>query len=141
MYNVCVCAIQTPWSTLRKVYLTDELVDFAVEEFNHYPNYLRAFRNRPAYIPDHLPCPPKWVNETGRDGPMHLDRNGFLKFILILYVILYLLGVKRLQACSLPDLFSRDPIMREDWLCTVTNKRDLNRFIRQVNECKQNYWS
>ena len=101
--------LQTPWSTLRKVFLTDELVEFATNEFNHYPKTLAAMRARPFYIPAHLEWPPKWVNKTDRDGPMKLTPKQFLKYL----GILYLLGAKCLQSCSLDDLFSRDPVMRE----------------------------
>ena len=60
---------------------------------------------------------------------MHIDRKQFLKYVCILY----LLGVKGMQQRNLDDMFSRDPIMREDWLCRVTNRRDMGRFIRQVS--------
>ena len=129
--------VQTPFSTFRKAHLTDELVDFAVQEFNHYPNFLRAHRNRPPYIPPDRVWPPLWVNETGRDGPMHLDRKGFIKHICILY----LLGVKGLATANLDDLFSRDPIMREEWLCKITTRRDIRRFIRQVQPNTQTHIS
>ena len=120
--------VQTPWSTFRKIFLTNEMIDFAVLEFNHYPKTLAARRTRPPYIPKNKSWPPKWVNETGRTGPMELNRHQFLKYICILY----LLGVKRLQDTNLEDLFSVDPIMREDWLRDITNKNDMQRFLRQV---------
>ena len=119
---------QTTWSTFRKVYLTDELVEFAVTEFNHYPKILAATRQRPPFVPERYQWPPAWVNDDGRDGRMQLTKNEFLKYICILY----LLGVKGLQNTSLKDLFSRDPFMREEWLCRLTNLRDIQRFLRQV---------
>ena len=60
---------------------------------------------------------------------MRLSRNEFLKYVCVLH----LLGVKHLGDTSLDDMFSRDPIMREDWLCRVTNRRDLGRFLRQAS--------
>ena len=59
---------------------------------------------------------------------MHLSAKQYLKYI----AIIYLLGVKGLNNCNLDDLFSSDPILREDWLCRATSRRDLGRFLRQV---------
>ena len=118
----------TPWNTWRKVFFTDEMVDFALTEFNHYPKTLASMRTRPPYVPKGKEWPPKWVNETGRGGPMHLNKHQYLKYICILY----LLGVKNLNNTSLDDLFSANPIMRENWLCEITTRRDLGRFLRQV---------
>ena len=122
--NTC----DTPYSTFRKVFLTDELLDFALQEFNHYPKTLAARRTRPHYVPARYQWPPKWVNDTGRDGPMVLNKKQYLKYIMILY----LLGVKHLNNTNLDDMFSNDPILREEWLCKVTNRRDFGRFLRQV---------
>ena len=101
-----------------------------VTEFNHYPRVLAATRQRPPYVPERYQWPPKWVTDTGRDGYMVITKNVFLRLC-----ILYLLGVKGLGSSNLKDLFSRDPFMSEEWLCTVTNLRDLTRFIRQVCVC------
>ena len=120
--------MQTPWTTFRKCWLTDELVDFAVLEFNAYPTFLAATRQRPPYVPDRYEWPPKWVSDTGRDGRMKINRVQFLKFIMILY----LLGAKGLHNANLNDLFSNDPILREEWLCRLTTRRELGRFLRQV---------
>ena len=65
---------------------------------------------------------------TGTKGPMTLNRNGFLKFILVLY----LLGVKKCGHRDLKELFSNDPILGEPWLKKITNRNDMQRFIRQV---------
>ena len=118
----------TPWNTWRKVFFTDEMVAFALEEFNHYPKTLASMRTRPPYIPKEREWPPKWVSEKGRCGPMQLNKEQYLKYICILY----LLGAKNLNNTSLDDLFSTNPIMRENWLCEVTTRRDLGRFLRQV---------
>ena len=118
----------TPWSTFRKVFFTDELLAFAVDEFNHYPKYLAASRTRPPYVPRNKQWPPKWVNDSGPDGPMHLTGPQYMKYILILY----LLGVKGLNNANIADMFSNKPILREEWLCQVTSRRDLQRFLRQV---------
>ena len=122
--NTCA----TPFSTFRKVFFTDELIEFAVKEFNHYPKTLAAMRTRPPYIRKDLQWPPVWVNQEGRLGPMKLTVKEYVKYI----AILYLLGVKGLQTTNLDDLFSTDPILREPWLCRVTNRHDLGRFLRQV---------
>ena len=119
----------TPWSTLRKVFLTDELVKFAVHEFNFYPKSLAAQRTRPSYIPEGREWPPKWVNQVGSNGPMHLTPEKFLKMILILF----LLGAKGLSNTNLDDMFSINPIMREHWLCNITTRREIGRFLRQVS--------
>ena len=122
--NTC----DTPWKTFRKVFFTDELLKFAVDEFNHYPKFLAANRTRPPYINEDKAWPPKWVNEEGADCPMHLTNKEYLKYI----TILYLLGVKRLSNSNLDDLFGPDPYMREEWLIRVTTRRDMGRFLRQV---------
>ena len=122
---------QTPWHVFRKAFLTDELVAFAVAEFNHYPRCLAASRTRPFYIPDNQVWPPKWVNQSDYQGPMHLTNKEFLKYIDILYI----LGVKGLGDATISDLFSNDPVLREEWLCKITSRNDLSRFIRQVCEC------
>ena len=119
---------QTPWNTFRKAYFTNDLVDFALTEFNQYPVYLAANRTRPPYIPGRYPWPPKWVTETAREGRMKLNRQEFLKYIMILY----LLGAKGLADRPLDEMFSNDPIMREEWLCQLTTRRDMRRFLRQV---------
>ena len=120
--------MQTPFSTFRKVFLTEELLDFAVQEFNYYPKSLAAQRTRPYYVPANMEWPPKWVNATGRDGPMLMTKQKMLKIL----DILYLLGVKKLGGTSINDMFSDDPYLREDWLCKTTSRNDLQRFIRQV---------
>ena len=103
-------------------------MDFAVIEFNAYPTYLAATRQRPPYVPDRYEWPPKWVSDTGRDGRMKINRVQFLKFIMILH----LLGAKGLHNANLNDLFSNNPITREEWLCRLTTRRELGRFLRQV---------
>ena len=108
--------------------MTDDLIDFAVREFNAYPKFLAVMRNRPHYVPRHQEWPPKWVNEHGRDGPMLIDKQKFLRYVCILY----LLGVRGLQNANLDDMFSRSPLLRENWLCRLTNRRELGRFLRQV---------
>ena len=118
----------TPWSTFRKCFLTDELLQFAVEEFNHYPKFLAAQRTRPPFVPKNQQWPPKWVSQDGARGPMYLTVKEYLKFL----AILYLLGVKKLSDCNLDDLFSNDPVLREPWLCRITTRNDLGRFLRQV---------
>lgn len=62
---------------------------------------------------------------------MTLNRKQFLKYILCLY----LLGVKGLQNANLDEMFSKDPVLREQWLCDITNRRDMRRFLRQVCAC------
>ena len=119
---------ETPWSTFRKAFLTDELLRFAVREFNHYPKTLAAMRDRPHYVRANLQWPPAWVGASGRLGPMNLTTKDYLKYI----AILYLLGAKGLQNSNLDDLFSSDPVLREEWLCKITNRHDLGRFLRQV---------
>ena len=59
---------------------------------------------------------------------MKLNRQEFLKYIMILY----LLGAKGLADRPLDEMFSNDPIMREEWLCQLTTRRDMRRFLRQV---------
>ena len=115
--------------------MDDELVRFACKEFNHYPKFLAANRTRPHYIRGDRQWPPKWVSVTGREGPLTLTPKEYLKYV----AILYLLGVKGLSGASLQDLFSRDPILREEWLCRVTNRNDLQRFLRQVRVCVSAY--
>ena len=118
----------TPWATFRKIFFTDELLTFATEEFNHYPQTLRAMRARPSYIPEGREWPPKWVSDEGRDGPMRLTKRQYLKYILILY----LLGAKGLNNANLDTLFSTCPCLGEPWLRSITNGRDFGRFLRQV---------
>ena len=60
---------------------------------------------------------------------MHLTPEKFLKMILILF----LLGVKGLSNTNLDDMFSTNPIMREQWLCNITSRREIGRFLRQVS--------
>ena len=103
-------------------------MEFAVIEFNHYPKALAATRQRPHYVPARYQWPPKWVTDNGREGFMVLTKNEFLRYLMVIY----LLGVKGLGSANLKDLFSKNPLLREEWLCTVTNLRDLTRFIRQV---------
>ena len=134
MHIVYACQIvllpcfQTPWNTFRKAYFNNDLVDFALTEFNQYPVYLAANRQRPPYIPERYQWPPQWVTDTGRDGRMKLNRQEFLKYI----AILYLLDAKGLADRPLDLMFSNDPIMREEWLCKLTTRRDMRRFLRQV---------
>ena len=113
--------------------LTNELVDFAVHEFNAYPRFIAAMRTKPPYLPEGQVWPPKWVLKptTDKDGPMVMTRKKFLKNLCILY----LLGVKGLATANLDDLFPRDPVLREGWLCNLTNRRDFKRFLRQVCSC------
>ena len=59
---------------------------------------------------------------------MYLTVKEYLKFL----AILYLLGVKKLSDCNLDDPFSNDPVLREPWLCRITTRNDLGRFLRQV---------
>ena len=127
-YLIILTHTQTPWSTFRKVFLTDELIAFAVREFNYYPTSLKATRTRPTYIPQNQEWPPKWVYQTGVEGPLTLTEKDFLRNL----AILYLLGVKGLASANIYDLFSNDPYLREDWLCKTTTRRDFTRFIRQV---------
>ena len=63
---------------------------------------------------------------------MTLTVKQFVKYI----AILYLLGVKGLAESTISDMFSDDPILREEWLCKITSRNDLTRFLRQVCECK-----
>ena len=107
------------------------MLDFAVKEFNHYPNTLRASRVTPPYIKKNQAWPPKWVYKTGHEGPMTLNRHGFLRFI----IVLYLLGVKKCGHRDLKDLYSNDPILGEKWLQRMCSRNDLQRFIRQVCVC------
>ena len=123
--------MQTPWDTYFKVELTDKLIEFAVNEFNYYPKFLAAQRTRPWYAPENKQWPPKWVNETGRKGPMKLDKKGFIKFLMIFH----LLGVKGLGGACVDEMFSKDPVLREEWLCKCTNRNDFQRFLRQVCVC------
>ena len=60
---------------------------------------------------------------------MNLDSKGYMKHILIIY----LLGVKGLNNTNISDLFSSDPVLREDWLCKVISRDDLQRFLRQAS--------
>ena len=122
-------ACSTPWSTFRKVFMTDDLLLFACKEFNHYPKFLAVNRTRPPYIAKNKAWPPVWVNQTGVKGPMNLAPKQYLKYLTILYLI----GVKGLNNTNLDDLFSTDPIMREEWLCKITTRQDLGRFLRQVS--------
>ena len=37
-----------------------------------------------------------------------------------------------MSSTNLEDMFSRDPVLREQWLCNLTTFRDMKRFLRQV---------
>ena len=108
--------------------MTDELLKFACDEFNYYPKFLASLRTRPPYIKEDVEWPPRWVNQTGAKGPMHCTPKTYLKNL----AILYLLGVKHLNTANLDDLFGNDPFLREEWLCQLTTRRELGRFLRQV---------
>ena len=81
-------------------------------------------------MPNNQEWPPKWVNQTGIDGPMTLTKGQFLKYL----GIIYLMGVKKLGGNNLADLFSANPILREEWLCKTTTRRNLQRFLRQASK-------
>lgn len=115
--------VPEPWEC-HNFFYTDEMWGLGHAAFHAYPKYVASQQVRPPWTAKNQPWPPVWVKK-----PMSINLVVYKFF----FMLLYLMGLKRLGRNSLRHMFSSDEFLQEIWLKKMTTNRKFEAFLRQLH--------